>query len=72
LDVIPGVVDELIEGRGFRCAFPIVLEFLLYHLPRVAPEHAGWLGKLRLGIEEKVQSVLRRIFSPDDGMMRGL
>ena len=48
LKVIPRVVDDLVEHRGFRCSPPVVLELILFLLPRVAPEHAGWFGEVRL------------------------
>ncbi len=41
LKVVPGVVDDLVEQRGFWCTSPVVLELLLCLLPYVAPEHAG-------------------------------
>ena len=41
LEVIPGVVDDLVEPRGFLCTPPVVSELLLCLLPYVAPEHAG-------------------------------
>ena len=41
LEVIPGVVDDLVEHRGFLCTPPVVSELLLCLLPYVAPEHAG-------------------------------
>jgi len=50
LQVIPRVVDDLVEGRGFWGASPVVLEPLLCLLPGVAPEHAGWFGEVRLGV----------------------
>ena len=49
-EVIPRVVDDLVEHRGFRSSSPVVLELLLCFLPRVAPEHTGWLAELRLGV----------------------
>ena len=30
------------------CTSPVVLELILCLLPRVAPEHAGWFGEVRL------------------------
>ena len=48
LEVVSGVVDDLVEHRGFRCASPVMLELFLCLLPRVAPEHTGWFGELRL------------------------
>ena len=42
------MVDDLVEGRGFGVPSPIVLELLPGFLPRVAPEHAGWFGQVRL------------------------
>jgi Subtilase family len=48
LQVITRVVHDLVEHRGFRCSSPVVLEFLLCLLPRLAPEHAGWFGEMRL------------------------
>ena len=48
-EVIPRVVDDLVEGRGFGGTSPVVLELLLCLLPGVAPEHAGEFGDI--GIE---------------------
>ena len=42
------MVDDLVEGRGFGGTSPVVLELILCLLPRVAPEHAGWFGEVRL------------------------
>jgi hypothetical protein len=42
------VVDDLVEGRGFGYSPPVVLELILRLFPRVAPEHAGWFGEVRL------------------------
>ena len=39
-EVVPRVVDDLVEVRGFRRASPVVLERILCLFPRVAPEHA--------------------------------
>jgi len=47
-EVIPRVVDDLIEGRGFGGASPVVLELIFCLFPRVAPEHTGWFGEVRL------------------------
>jgi hypothetical protein len=47
LEVIPRVVDDLVEHRGFGGASPVVLELLLCLLPRVTPEHTGWFGEVR-------------------------
>jgi hypothetical protein len=35
------------EGRSFRCSFPVVLELLFCPLPHVAPEHTGLFGEAR-------------------------
>ena len=48
LKVIPRVVDDLVEGRGFGVPSPIVLEVLPGFLPGVSPEHTGLFGKGRL------------------------
>jgi hypothetical protein len=48
LKVIPGVVDDLVEHRGFGGTSPVVLELLPCLLPRVAPEHTGLFGEGRL------------------------
>ena len=48
LKVIPRVVDDLVEGRGFGGTFSAVLELILCLLPRVAPEHTGLFGEVRL------------------------
>ena len=57
------MVNYLVEGRGFGGASPVVLERLLCFLPRVAPEHAGWFGEVRLvGVLE-----LGRIADRDSG-----
>jgi hypothetical protein len=54
------VVDDLIEHRGFRCSSPVVLELRLCLFLRVAPEHAGWFGKVRLvGVSELGRSADR-------------
>ena len=45
LQVVSGVVDDLVEGRRFGGTSPVVQELLLCLLPRVAPEHAGEFGK---------------------------
>ena len=42
------MVDDLVEGGGFGGTSPVVLELILCLLPRVAPEHAGWFGEVRL------------------------
>ena len=55
-EVIPRVVDYLVEGRGFGGAPPVVLELLLGLFPLVAPEHAGLFGKGRL---ERVSEIGR-------------
>ena len=47
LKVIPRVVDDLVEGRGFGGTSPVVLELILCLFPRVAPEHARWFGDSR-------------------------
>ena len=67
LEVIPGVVDDLVKGRGFRSPSPVVLQLLLRLLPRVAPEHAGWFGEVRLG----VVSELGRRAEGDSGQTSG-
>lgn len=54
LEVIPRVVDDLVEHRGFGGAPPVVLELLLCLLPRVAPEHTGWFGKVRLAVASEL------------------
>ena len=48
LEIVPRVVDDLVQGRGFGGASPVVLELRLCLFPRVAPEHAGWFGEERL------------------------
>ena len=48
LKVIPRVVDDLVEGRGFGVPSPKVLELPPGFLPRVAPEHTGLFGEGRL------------------------
>ena len=48
LEVVSGVVDDLVEHRAFRCVSPVVLEVLRCFLPRVAPEHAGWFGESQI------------------------
>ncbi len=54
------MVDYLVEGRGFGGASPVVLELLLCLLPRVAPEHTGLFGEVRLvGVWELVRSTDR-------------
>jgi hypothetical protein len=50
LEVIPRVVHDLVEHRGFRCTSLVVLEFLFCLLPRVAPEHTGLFGDLVLPV----------------------
>ena len=47
--VVPGVVADLVEHRGFRCTSPVVLELLFCLRPYVAPEHTGWSGRDRGG-----------------------
>ena len=67
LEVIPRVVDDLVEHRGFGGAPPVVLELLLCLLPRVAPEHTGWFGEMRLvGVLES-----GRIADRDSGQASG-
>ena len=54
------MVDDLVEGRGFGGASPVVLEPLLCLLPGVAPEHAGWFAEVRLmGVSELGRSADR-------------
>ena len=50
LEVIPRMEDYLVEGRDFRGTSPVVLELPFRFLPRIAPEHAGWFGKVMLVI----------------------
>ena len=57
----------LVKGRGFRSPSPVVLQLLLRLLPRVAPEHAGWFGEVRLG----VVSELGRRAEGDSGQASG-
>ena len=60
LKVIPRVVDDLVEGRGFGVPSPKVLELPPGFLPRVAPEHTGLFGEVRLvGVLELVRSADR-------------
>jgi len=54
LKVISRVVDYLVEGRGFGCSSPVVLELILCLLPRVAPEHTGLFGQGRLGVASEL------------------
>lgn len=61
------MVDDLVEGRGFWGASPVVLEPLLCLLPGVAPEHAGWFGEVRLGVVLE----LWRIAERDSGEVSG-
>ena len=67
LKVIPTVVDYLVEGRGFGGTSPVVLEFILCLFPRVAPEHAGWFGEVRLVVVLE----LCRITDGDSGQESG-
>ena len=60
LEIVPRVVDSLVEGRGFGGTSPVVLEFILCLFPRVAPEHTGLFGEVRLvGVLELVRSTDR-------------
>ena len=60
LKVIPRVVDDLVEGRGFGGTSPVVLELILCLFPRVTPEHTGLFGEVRLvGVLELVRSTDR-------------
>ena len=54
------MVDDLVEGRGFGGTSLVVLELILCLLPRVAPEHTGLFGEVRLqGVLELVRSTDR-------------
>jgi hypothetical protein len=60
LKVIARVVDYLVEGRGFGGTSSAVLELILCLLPRLAPEHTGLFGEVRLvGVLELVRSTDR-------------
>ncbi len=61
------MVDDLVEGRGFGCSSPVVLELRLCLFPRVAPEHAGWFGEVRLVVVLE----LCRITDGDSGQESG-
>ena len=61
------MVDDLVEHRGFGGTSPVVLELLPCLLPRVAPEHTGWFGEVRLG----VVSELGRRAEGDSGQTSG-
>ena len=66
-EIIPRVIDDLVEGRGFGRACPVVLEPLLCFFPRVAPEHTGLFGEVRLvGVME-----LGRSSDRDSGQASG-
>ena len=45
--------DYLVEGGGFGCTSPVVLELLFCLFPRVAPEHAGLFGEVGLEVVTK-------------------
>ena len=54
------MIDDLVEGGGFGGMSPVVLEFILCLFPRVAPEHTGLFGEVRLvGVWELVRSTDR-------------
>ena len=54
------MVDDLVEGRGFGGTSLVVLELILCLFPRVAPEHTGLFGEVRLvGVLELVRSTDR-------------
>jgi hypothetical protein len=60
LKVLPRVVDDLVEGRGFGGTSLVVLELILCLFPRVSPEHTGLFGEVRLvGVLELVRSTDR-------------
>ena len=61
------MVDDLVKHRGFRCSPPVVLELRLCLFPRVAPEHAGWFGEVRLVVVLE----LCRITDGDSGQESG-
>ena len=61
------MVDDLVKGRGFGGASPVVLELRLCLFPHVAPEHAGLFAEVRLiGVLE-----LGRIADRDSGKASG-
>ncbi len=54
------MVDDLVERRGFGVMSPLVLELILCLFPRVAPEHTGLFGEIRLvAVWELVRSTDR-------------
>ena len=61
------MVDDLVEGRGFGSSSPVVLELHLCLFPRVAPEHTGWFGDVRLVVVLE----LCRITDGDSGQESG-